>query len=80
MNHGAITDHLIREERRVSEVRRKRYVVFFDHLKTTCFGFIGAACINPLVNQLPFNTLAYGTIVVCGGILGAMVIWPNRMR
>jgi hypothetical protein len=80
VSESPITKHLALEERRIGEIRRKRYIVAFDHVKTLCFGFIGAACINPLVNHVPLDGLAYATIIGGGGVLGAMVIWPQKMR
>jgi hypothetical protein len=80
MSGNTIIDQMMRETRRVAEVRRKRYIVFFDHLKTLSFGLIGAACINPLVNQVPLSGLSYAIILIGGGVLGGMIIWPEKMR
>ena len=77
---NTIIDQMMRETQRVAEVRRKRFIVFFDHLKTLCFGVIGASCINPLVNEVPLKGLAYAAILACGGALGAMIVWPQKMR
>jgi hypothetical protein len=80
VRESPVVTHLMWDTRRIGEIRRKRYIVAFDHVKTLCFGFIGAACISPLVNQSPFTPVAYATIVFGGGILVAMIIWPGKMR
>ncbi len=71
---------LEKEAERTADVRRKRYIVAYDHMKTLSFGVIGAAYVTPLVKHEALGWQAYTTILVGGAFLIHMLIWPAKAR
>ncbi|KRA61985.1 hypothetical protein ASD79_22660 [Caulobacter sp. Root655] len=58
----------------------KRVQVFLDHVKTLSFGFIGAAALTPTFRGQTIGPDGWLVIVVCGLILGLMVLFADHVR